>query len=60
MWTAFFNPSYDFSKAIDKVKRTFDIIGVILVIASYLIFFEFWSQESDKLLHALTGRVLKM
>ena len=36
-----------------KVKRILVIFGVILVIVSYRLFFELWSQEFDKLLHAL-------
>ena len=58
-WTTFFNSSYDFSKAIDKVKRMFDIFGVILVIASYFLFSNLWSQELDKLLRALMAFDLK-
>ena len=54
MLTIFFNPSYDFSKTFDKVKRILIIFGVILIIAFYLVFSELWSQEFDKLLHALT------
>ena len=34
MWTMLFTPSYDFSKAIDKVNRILLLFGVILVIAS--------------------------
>jgi len=51
--TTFFNPSYNFSKAFDKVKRILVVFSVILVIASYLLFSELWSQEFDKLLLAL-------
>jgi len=43
MWTTFFNPSDDFSKAFDKVKRILNLFGVILVIASYLVFSKLWS-----------------
>ena len=32
MWTAFFNPSYYFSKAFDKVKRILIVFGVILLL----------------------------
>jgi len=53
MWTTFFNPSYNFSKPIDKVKRILVVFGVIFVISSYLLFSELWSQEFDKLLRAL-------
>ena len=42
-WTTFFNPSYDFSKAFDKVKRILILFGVILVITSYLVFSKLWS-----------------
>ena len=38
MWTTFFKPSYDFSTTINKVKKIFILFGVILVIASYLVF----------------------
>ena len=55
MWTTFFNYFYDFSMAIDKVKRILIIFGVILVISSYLLFSDLWSQEFDKLLCALTA-----
>ena len=47
MSTTFFNHSYDFSKAIDKVKRILNLFGVILVNASYLVFTKLWSQEFD-------------
>ena len=64
-WTTFFNPSYDFSKAFDKVKRILILFGVILVIPSYLMFSKLWSTKFNKLLHALTtsnlmGSVLKL
>jgi len=42
-WTTFFNPSYDFSKVIDKVKRMLNVFGTILVITSYLLFSKLWS-----------------
>jgi len=50
---------------IDKVKRLLVIFGMIFVISSYLLLFELWSQESGKLLHALTmfaltNRLLKI
>jgi len=65
MWTTFFNLSYDFPKAFAKVKRILILLGVILVIASYLVFPKLWSQDFDKLLRtlmisALVGRVLKL
>jgi len=47
--TIFFNHSYDFSKAIDKVRRTLILFGVILVIAFYLVFSKLLSQGFDKL-----------
>jgi len=61
----FFNPSYDFSKAFAKLKTILILFGVILFIASYLVFSKLWSQEFDKLLHALMtsnlmGRVMKL
>jgi len=40
IWSTFFNPSYDFSKAIDKVKRILVVFGVIFVISSYHVFLE--------------------
>jgi len=43
MRSIFFNPSYDFSKAIAKVKRITILFSVIFVIASYLLFSELWS-----------------
>ena len=51
--------------AIDKVKRILVLFGVILVTASYLVFSKLWSQEFEKLLHALMmsglkGRLLTM
>jgi len=55
IWTTLFNPSYDFSKAIDRVKRMLNVFGTILVIASYLVFSKFWSQEFNKLLRVLTS-----
>jgi len=54
-WTTFFNHPYNFSKAIDKVKRILNVFGMILVTNSYHLFSELWSQELDKLLHALTA-----
>jgi len=64
-WTTFFNHSYDFFMAVDKVKRILIVFGVILVISSYLLFSDLWSQEFDKLIRALTvfdliSRVLKL
>jgi len=59
MLTTFFNPSYDFSMTIDKVKRIPILVGVVFIIASYLLFSELWSQEFDKLLHALMMPDLK-
>jgi len=53
IWSTFFNPFYDFSIKFDKVKRTLVAFGVIFLITSYLLFSELWSQEFDKLLHAL-------
>ena len=52
-WTTFFSPFYDFSMGTDKVKRIPMPFGVVFIIASYLLFFELWSQEFDKLLRAL-------
>ena len=43
MWTTIFNHSYDFSMGFDKVKRILTLFGVILVIASYLVFSKLWS-----------------
>jgi len=37
-----------------KFKRMFKVFGTIFVITSYLLFSNLWSQEFDKLLHALT------
>jgi len=54
MWTMLFTASYDFCKAINKVKRILVLFGVISVIGSYLLFSKFWSQDFDKLLRALT------
>jgi len=53
MWFTFFNPSYDFSEAIDKVKMILVVFGVIFVICSYLLFSKLWYQEFDMLLCAL-------
>ena len=58
-WTTFFDPSYDFSKAIDKVQRVPILFGVVFIIAFYLLFSKLWSQEFDKLLRALTVFDLK-
>ena len=65
MWTTLFTPSYDFSKAIDKVKRILVVFGVVFVIASYILFSKLWSQEFDSLLRVciafnLVGQVLKL
>ena len=38
MLTMLFNPSYDFSKIVDKVKEILILFGVNYVIASYLVF----------------------
>ena len=38
-----FNPSYDFSMGIEKVKRKRIVFGVIFIIVSYLLFSELWS-----------------
>ena len=54
MWSTFFNPSYDFSKAIYKVKRILVVFGVIFVVSSYLSFSKLWSPKFDKLLCVLT------
>ena len=54
MWSIFFNPSCDFSKTFDKVKRILIVFGVIFFFASYLVFSKLWSQEFDKLLRVLT------
>ena len=54
IWTTFFNPSYDFSQVVDKVKKILILFGVVLVIACYLLFSKLWSQEFDMLLQALT------
>ena len=59
MWSTFFNPSYDFAKAIAKFKRILILFCAILVITSYLLFFELWSHEFDRLLHALMMSDLK-
>jgi len=64
-WTTFFNPFYGFSMGFNKAKRIFVLFGVILITAFYLIFSKLWSQEFDKLLHALTAsnlmsRILKL
>ena len=58
-WTTFFKPSYDFSMAIDKVKRILIFLGVVFIIAFYLLFSKLWSQELDKLLRVLTTPDLK-
>ena len=39
-WTISFNPSYDFSKAFDEVRKTLIVFVVILVIVPYLVFSE--------------------
>jgi len=43
MGTTFFNPFYEFSMGLDRVKRILNFFDVILVISSYLVFFELWS-----------------
>jgi len=58
-WTTVFNPLYDFSIAIDKVKRIPILCGVVFIIAFYLLFSKLWSQEFDKLMRALTASNLK-
>ena len=58
-WTTVFNPLYDFSIAIDKVKRIPILCGVVFIIAFYLLFSKLWSQDFDKLLHSLTMSDLK-
>jgi len=55
MWSKFFNPSYDFSMVFAKVKRILTLFGTILIIVSYLLFYELWSQEFGKLLRTLTA-----
>jgi len=55
MWATFFNPSYDFSNAINKVKRILIVFGKILVITSYFLFSKLWSQEFNKLLRVSTA-----
>jgi len=42
-WITFFNLSYDFSMVIDKFNRILILFGVILIIASYLLFSELWA-----------------
>jgi len=44
MWTTFFTPCYDFSKAFDKIKMALIVFGLILVIASNLVFSKLWSH----------------
>ena len=39
IWTTFFNPSYDFSKAFDKVKRIPILFRVVFIIASRVFHF---------------------
>ena len=53
-WTTCFNPFYDFSIGFDNVKMIVILFGEDFIIASYLSFSKLWSQEFDKLLHALT------
>ena len=53
MWTTLFDPSYNFSEAFDKGQMIFIFVGVILLVASCLQFFELWSQDFDNRLHAL-------
>ena len=53
MWTTLFYPFYDLAKAFDKVQRTIIIFDVILLDSSYILFFELFFQELNKLLHAL-------
>jgi len=43
MWIIFFNPSYDFSMAIDDVKRIPILFSVVFIITSYLLFSTLWS-----------------
>ena len=43
IWTAFFNPSYDFSMVIDKIKRIPILFGVVFIIAYCFLFFELLS-----------------
>jgi len=57
-WTALFNPSYDFSMAVDKVLRMFNVFETILVINSYLLFSKLWSQEFDMLLRVLVASAI--
>ena len=54
-WNTFFNPSCDFSKIFDKVKRVLLVFDVILVTTSYLIFSKLWFEEFDKLPHVFYG-----
>jgi len=42
MWTTFFDCSYDFCKAIDKVIRILNVFDVVFIIASYLLFSKLW------------------
>ena len=65
MLPTFFNPSYDFSKAFDDVKGILIAFGVILFVASCLVFSKLSSQKFDRLLcllttSNLTGRVLNL
>ena len=46
MWTAFFNPSYDFSKAFDMVKRIPILFRVVFIIASYVFYFQNFGPRS--------------
>jgi len=55
MWATFFTFSYEFSEALDKIKRILIVFRVIFVIASYLVFLVHGLMVSD-----LMSQVLKL
>jgi len=54
LWTNFFEYSFDFSNAYDKLKRALTFIDLIISVFSYIHFFEMHAIAHDKLLRAST------
>jgi len=55
LWTTFFDHSFDFYKAYDKLKRALTFIDLILSVFSYIHFSEMHALMYHKLLQALTA-----
>jgi len=53
MWNTFFNHAFDFSMPFDKFRRVQAIFPMVLLVFSYLYYYEMHAQAHDMLLRAL-------